>query len=93
MSTIHFDERFSARCTPFDTDITDNRARLRRLHRALPMAMEDLTSRQREMIALHFNENLSVTEIARRLEVNPSTVSRCIARAENRLRRVLRFSL
>lgn len=93
MKTIRFDERFTARFEPFDDEITDNRVRLRRLRRALPLAMEDLTPRQREMIQLHFFENLSVTEIARRLEVNPSSVSRCLSRAETRLHRCLRFTL
>lgn len=91
MRTTRFDERFTTRY--FSPDDGDNSLRLRRLHRALPLAMDDLTARQREMVQLHFYENLSVSEIARRLEVNPSTVSRCLARAEGRLRRALRLTL
>lgn len=93
MNTIRFDDRYSARCTPFDTDEDDNRRRLRRLQYYLPQAMEELTQRQREMVQLRFYEDLSVSEIAQRLQVNPSTVSRCLSRAERRLHRVLRFSL
>ena len=92
MKTIRFDERFCSQYVPFDHD-EDNHHRLRRLHRHLPEAMKELTARQQLMVQLHFYENLSKSEIARRLEINPSTVSRCLTRAEARLRRVLRFIL
>lgn len=92
MKIIRFDERFSSQYVPFHPG-EDNRHRLRRLHRHLPEAMKELTARQQQMIQLHFYENLSISEIARQLAVNPSTVSRCLTRAEARLRRVLRFTL
>ncbi|MBR5572733.1 MAG: sigma-70 family RNA polymerase sigma factor [Oscillospiraceae bacterium] len=93
MRTTHFDERYSAAVDPFSSEANDNSLRLGRLRRYLPEAMEDLTARQRQIVHLHFYENLSVSQIARRLNVNPSSVSRCLSRAQLRLQRVLRFIL
>lgn len=92
MRDIPFDERY---LTPYDPFAPhgDNRLRLRRLRRYLPEAMEDLTERQREMVQMHFFDEKTVSDIARELAVNRSTVSRCLSRAEKRLRRTLRFTL
>ena len=53
----------------------DNSRRLRRLRRRLPDAMAELTPRQRQMVDMQFQEELTVTEIARRLGVGKSTVT------------------
>ncbi len=72
----------------------DNAVRRERLRRNLHQAMErELTPRQREMMRLHFDEGYSVTDIAQRLGVNKSTVSRSIARSQEKLRRFLVYSL
>ena len=71
----------------------DNSRRLRRLRRRLPDAMAELTPRQRQMVDMQFQEELTVTEIARRLGVNKSTVSRTLCRARRRLHRILQYSL
>ena len=42
---------------------------------------------------MHFFDEKTVSDIARELAVNRSTVSRCLSRAEKRLRRTLRFTL
>ena len=56
MGNIHFDERYSVHCNPFASPPGDNRMRLRRLRHYLPEAMEDLTERQKKMVALsHYN--------------------------------------
>ena len=93
MRATRFDERYSAHYDPFSSQLCDNRMRLRRLHRYLPEAMEDLTERQKEIVQMHFFEDKTVSEIARELDVNRSTVSRCLSRAEQRLLRTLRFTL
>ena len=93
MRNIPFDERYSAQYDPFALPQGDNRMRLRRLRRYLPAAMEDLTERQKEMVRMHFFDDKTVSDIARKLEVNRSTVSRCLSRAEKRLLRTLRFTL
>lgn len=64
-----------------------------RLRRRLPDAIAELTPRQQQMIHMQFQEGLSGTEIARRLGVNKSTVSRCLSRARRRLYSRLRFTL
>ena len=71
----------------------DNSRRLRRLRRRLPDAMAELTPRQRQMVDMQFQEELTVTEIARRLGVNKSTVSRTLCRARRRLHHILQYSL
>ncbi len=97
------------RNTPFDTrssewigDMTvylretgeDNSLQLERLRRNLRRAREaELTDRQRQMLELHYDQRLPVTEIARRLGVHSSTVSRTLERARQRLRRCLRYTL
>ena len=53
---------------------------------------EEVTPRQREIIALYYGEELNMREIAQRLGVDPSTVSRTLKRGEDRVRRCLRYS-
>ena len=57
------------------------------------VAMNDeLTDRQRELIELHYLENMNMTEIARRLGISPSTVSRTLKRGRGRLRKYLKYN-
>jgi len=95
--------------TPFDTrasewigDMTvwkranaeDNSLRLERLRRNLRQAREqELTPRQRQVLALRYDRGLSGREIALQLGIHPSTVSRTLKRAEARLRRYLQYTL
>ena len=97
------------RSTPFNTrssewigDMTvylretgeDNCLQMERLRRNLRRAREqELTPRQRQMLELHYDQRLSVTEIAKELGLHPSTVSRTLGRARERLRRYLRYTL
>ena len=70
----------------------DNSEQLSRLKRKLRQARElELTPRQRQVLAMHFDQDLSVTQIARELHVNPSTITRTLQRAKGRLRRCLRY--
>lgn len=72
----------------------DNTERMERLRRNLRRAREaELTDRQREMLDLYYNQKLSVSQIARELSLNKSTVSRTIARARQRLYAYLKYSL
>ena len=77
-----------------DAHAEDNEADLRRLRRNLRLAREEeLTPRQRQVMELHFEKEMSVTQIARELGVNKSTVSRTLRRGKRRLRHCLRYSL
>lgn len=72
----------------------DNRAQIERLLSKLPVAVEqELTPRQRQMLLMHFQDGMRVTDIARELGVSKSVVSRTLARSTERLFRVLRYSL
>lgn len=72
----------------------DNGEQLSRLRRNLRQAREqELTPRQNQVLELYFDRNLNMVEIARELKVNPSTVSRTLRRAKERLHRCLRYGL
>ena len=71
----------------------DNALQMERLRRNLRQARErELTPRQRQLLELDYDRQLSVTEIARELGVHPSTVSRTLKRARQRLQRCLRYT-
>jgi RNA polymerase sigma-70 factor (ECF subfamily) len=71
----------------------DNSEQLARLHKNLRRAREqELTLRQRQIVELHYEQGLSVTQIAHLLHINPSTVSRTLSRAHERLRRCLQYT-
>ena len=72
----------------------DNSLRRQRLLHNLPRALEEeLTPRQREMLHLYYYERMNMRQIADRLGVNKSTVSRTLCRAKHRLQRILQYSL
>ena len=72
----------------------DNSDQLERLRRNLRRAREqELTPRQREILALYYDRGLKMPQIARKLGINRSTVSRTVKRAKERLYRCLRYAL
>ena len=72
----------------------DNSEQLERLRRGLRRAREqELTPRQREMVFLYYDRGLKMSQIAQKLGVNRSTVSRTVKRAKQRLYRCLRYAL
>ena len=59
----------------------DNESDLMRLKRNLRLAREEeLTARQRELLRLRYEENMTVTEIAAAIGRDKSTVSRTLSR-------------
>lgn len=54
---------------------------------------EELSEKERQTLRLFWFENRSVGEVAAILGVNPSTVSRTLERAKEKLHRVLRFAV
>ena len=96
------DTRFDSRSSEWIGDMTvwlrdhaeDNSDQLQRLRRNLRRAREqELTPRQREILALYYDRGLKMPQIARKLGVNRSTVSRTVKRAKERLYRCLRYAL
>ena len=96
------DTRLAARSSEWIGDMTvwlrehaeTNEARLSRLRRNLRQARErELTARQRQILALYYDRGLKMSQIAQKLGVNRSTVSRTVKRAKQRLYRCLRYAL
>ena len=89
------DTRFDARSSEWIGDMTvwlrdhaeDNSEQLERLRRGLRRP------RQREMVFLYYDRGLKMSQIAQKLGVNRSTVSRTVKRAKQRLYRCLRYAL
>lgn len=72
----------------------DNALQLERMKRNLRIAREkELTPRQKHLLELHYDRQMSVTAIAQELGVNASTVSRTLQRARDRLRHCLQYTL
>ena len=73
---------------------SDNRQQIQRLLSNLPLAVEqELTPRQRQVLAMRFTRGMRVTDIAAELGITKSVVSRTLSRATERLFRALRYSL
>lgn len=72
----------------------DNKEQLERLRRNLRLARQQvLTERQRQMLELYYDQGLTMGQIALKLHLNRSTVSRTLRRAKDRLYHCLRYSL
>ena len=72
----------------------DNSERLERLRRNLRKARyQELTDRQAQVLSMYYDENLSISAIARELGQCKSTVSRTLHRGRERLKRYLQYSL
>lgn len=96
------DTRFDTRSSEWLGDMTvwlrenagDNSEQLNRLRRNLRRARErELTARQRQMLALYYDQGMSMVQIAQVLGLNRSTVSRTIRRAKERLYHCLQYTL
>lgn len=53
---------------------------------------EELTERQRELVEMYYLEGMSMTEIAHRLGLSPSSVSRTLKRGRERLRKHFKYN-
>ena len=102
MKNTRFEGTFDARASEWIGDLTvwtrqnagDNSERLDRLRRGLRRAREqELTPRQRQMVALYYDQGMTIPQIAAELGLNRSTVSRTLRRAKDRLYRCLRYAL
>ena len=71
-----------------------NDEQLSRLRRNLRLARQQvLTPRQQQMLELYYDRGLTMGQIALKLNLNRSTVSRTLRRAKERLYHCLRFTL
>lgn len=60
----------------------------KRIHRVI---QEELTPAQREVLIAYYFQDMNMTQIAAQRGVNKSTVCRLLHRAEDRLKRILRY--
>lgn len=73
---------------------SDNMEQLERLRRNLRLARQQaLTDRQRQILELYYDRGLTMGQIALKLNLNRSTVSRTLSRAKDKLYCCLRYSL
>lgn len=92
--SIRNNEVYSDMAAWLRANAEDNESDVRRLKRNLRRAREEeLTPRQRQLMQMRFEQNMSVTEIADALGLDKSTVSRTITRAKQRLYKCLRYCL
>lgn len=72
----------------------DNSERRKRMKSAVKTALEqELTEKQRTALFLYYFEEMTMQEIAEKLGVCRSTVSRNIARAKQRIEKCAKYSL
>lgn len=69
-----------------------NRAQIERMKKILIRAISsELTARQRDCLMLYYIKNMKMREIARTLSLSPSTVTRHIKAAKEKLRRIAQY--
>ena len=70
----------------------DNRNKIISIKRALRSAIaHELSDRQREVLSMYYYEGRGVSDIAKTLNINKSSVSRRLKRARLKLERVLKY--
>ena len=53
----------------------------------------ELTDRQKECLVMHYYNNLNICQIAAKLNIDKSTVSRHVSRAKCKIKRILSYYL
>lgn len=75
----------------YDSDIGLRLPREMQLRRLRRVMEQELTERQKQVLSLYFFDEKRPAEIARILGVHRSTALRTLRRAENRVRRFLKY--
>jgi RNA polymerase sigma-70 factor (ECF subfamily) len=76
---------------PFETE-NSNSEHIKTLKKYMSdIINEELTERQREIVMMYYYENRNISEIADTLSVNPSTISRSLARSRKNIFRILKY--
>ena len=101
VAAVHTEGPYALRNNEFFGDLAawklahsaDNSRQLERLNRNLrEVRRRELTPRQQELLHLHYDQGLSMTEIARQQGISRSAVSRTISRGRDKLRKYLQYS-
>ena len=91
MKIISFDPSMEMYHCTASEEANGSEQKLRLLAQLPTLIERELTERQRQIVIMHFYQNMGVSQIAQELDLNPSTVSRTLQRATQRLRHILRY--
>lgn len=87
---FEFDTKLSTLAFSEDKEeCTEKREKIRKIMARI--IKNDLTARQREIIVLYYYKGKGVTEIAQILKIAPSTVSRTIKAARNKIFKYMKY--
>lgn len=75
-------------CEDYEGPRLPPKTQLNRIRRVMEM---ELTPKQREIMLAYYFQDKTISEIAAERGVHKSSVSRCLHRAETRVRRCLRY--
>ncbi len=88
--SLEFDSKLSNLAFSEDNEeCTEKREKIRKIMARI--IKNDLTARQREIIVLYYYSGKGVTEIAQILKIAPSTVSRTIKAARNKIFKYMKY--
>lgn len=51
----------------------------------------ELTERQQMCLTLYYFENMNIVDISKKLNINPSTVSRHLTKSRNKLKKLMKY--
>ena len=77
--------------TPYEGYLGPRLPKKVQMDRVRAVIREELTEKQRQVLLAYYFEEKTIVAIAAELGVNKSTVCRTLHRAEDRLRRFLRY--
>lgn len=76
---------------PFEDSMSIRLPKKIQRRRIFRVIREELTEKQRRVLLAYYFQEKTVTQIAKERGVNKSTVSRTLRRAEDRLKRFLKY--
>ncbi len=89
MDALEFDKKISELSSE---EASDNSELIGKVKSTMARVIKnELTKRQREIIVMYYYKEMGVSEIAQELSVAPSTVSRTIKRAREKIYRFLKY--
>lgn len=92
MDALDFDKKIIELSLAADAET--NSEQIRKVKSAMMKVIKnELTPRQRETIALYYYKEMGVSEIADKLGLAPSTVSRTIKRARDNIYKFLKYMM
>lgn len=92
MDALDFDKKIIELSLAADAET--NSEKIQKVKSAMMKVIKnELTSRQRETIVLYYYKEMGVSEIADKLGLAPSTVSRTIKRARDKIYKFLKYMM